>query len=206
MNKVEGCGSKSFSCPPLFYSGVGSYVGWLMIGAIPLCGDHSLSSLMAAVSLFIRTGTSKHSLWGLQSRRVLCPIRLEMHSEIENTAGLWSLRTGIGRACIRSSNKLRQIYTHTYIWIQTHLLVFVTLYTCYPFRLLWKSLLFLFCLECLSCLWCLYPFYYCFIWCLFSLFIRVFYVWICFVLILPSWLPAASVSSAISFTEPQIKQ
>lgn len=37
-----------------------------MIGSIPLCGDHSLSTLMAAVSLFIRPGTSKQRLWGLQ--------------------------------------------------------------------------------------------------------------------------------------------
>lgn len=69
------------------YSGVGSrsYVGWLMNRSIPLCGDHSLSTLMAAVSLYIRPGTSKQRLWRLQSRQVLCPTKLEMHSEIENT-------------------------------------------------------------------------------------------------------------------------
>lgn len=173
------------------YSGVGSrsYVGWLMNWSIPLCGDHSLSTLMAAVSLYIRTGTSKQRLWRLQSRQVLCPTKLEMHSEIENTY---------------------YIHIYTYIYkhkhTETHLLLCVTLNTCWPFGLLWTTLLFLFCLKCLCCLWCLYPFYYCCIWCLFSLFIRVFYVWICLVLILPSWFPAASVSSAISFTGQQIKQ
>lgn len=40
----------------------------------------------------------------------------------------------------------------------------------------------------------------------FPLFIHVIYVWICFVLILHCWLPAASVSSAISFTGQKIKQ
>lgn len=173
------------------YSGVGSrsYVGWLMNRSIPLCGDHSLSTLMAAVSLYIRPGTSKQRLWRLQSRQVLCPTKLEMHSEIENTY---------------------YIHICTYLRTQTHRDTPFGL--CYIEYLLtiWvvmnNTFILFFFFKCLCCLWCLYPFYYCFIWCLFSLFIRVFYVWICLVLILPSWFPAASVSSAISFTGQQIKQ